>query len=134
MKVRFEDRNGQPIFSDLMLIITNKVIKLAEDALLVYSIYLKRSRIEYVFKFLKNGLWLEEMQLQDFQDDYVVLLAKLGGGKGVVSQHYIFKGIHTLIINYFFVAARILKYNARLVDLAEILYACRKGRNYHSYL
>ena len=125
VKVSFKDRNGQPVFSDPMLLMTNKVIKSAEDAHLIYQIYLKRSRIECVFKFLKNGLGWEEMQVQDFQsiqtllsicffvaaylyeikdqevqDDYVVLLAKLGGGKGVVSQHYIFKGIHMMMAKH----------------------------------
>lgn len=125
VKISFKDKNGQPIFLDPMLLITNKVIKSAEDAHLIYQIYLKRSRIECVFKFLKNGLGWEEMQVQDFQsiqtllsicffvaaylyeikdqevqDDYVVLLAKLGGGKGVVSQHYILKGIHMMMAKH----------------------------------
>lgn len=125
VKIYFEDRNGQPVFSEPMLLITNKVIKSSEDAHLIYQIYLKRSRIECVFKFLKNGLGWEEMQIQDFQsiqtllsicffvaaylyeikeqevqDNYVVLLAKLGGGKGVVSQHYICKGIHMMMAKH----------------------------------
>ena len=43
------------------------MIKTAEDANLVYQIYLKRSRIECVFKFLKEGMGWEEIQIQDFQ-------------------------------------------------------------------
>lgn len=122
IKVTLKDRNDKEIFTDPMLLVTNKEIKTAENAHLIYQIYLKRSRIECVFKFLKEGLGWEDMQLQDFQairnllsicfflaaylyeikeqevqDDYVVLLAKLGGGKGIVSRHYILKGIHMMM-------------------------------------
>ena len=89
-----------------MLLITNKSVTTEEQALLIYQIYLKRSRIETVFKFLKEGLGWEDMQLRNFlgiqrllsfcffiaaylykigdqeaHDDYVILLARLGGGK-----------------------------------------------------
>lgn len=122
IKITLKDRDDKEIFTDPMLLITNKKIKIAEEAHLVYQIYLKRSRIECVFKFLKEGLGWEDMQLQDFQaiqnllsicffiaaylyeireqevqDDYVVLLAKLGGGKGIVSRHYILEGIHMMM-------------------------------------
>lgn len=125
VKITFCDRNDIPIFTDPMLLITNKSVKTAEDAQLIYQIYLKRSRIECVFKFLKEGLGWEEMQIQDFQsiqnllsicffvaaylyeikeqethDDYAILLAKLGGGKGVVSRHYIVKGIQMIMAKY----------------------------------
>jgi hypothetical protein len=108
-----------------MLLITNKTVVSGEQALLIYQIYLKRSRIESVFKFLKDGLGWEEMQIRDFQaiqrllsfcffiaaylyetgdqqvhDDYVVLLARLGGGKGKVSKHYILQGIKALLSKY----------------------------------
>ena len=37
-----------------------------DEALSIYQIYLKRSRIETVFKFLKKGLGWEEMQVRNF--------------------------------------------------------------------
>ena len=108
-----------------MLLMTNKEVVNGEQAFLIYQIYLKRSRIEYVFKFLKEGLGWEEVQVQDFQsikrllsfcffiaaylyeigdqrvhDDYVILLSKLGGGKGVITKHYILKGIKALLSKY----------------------------------
>ena len=89
------------------------------------SQYLKRSRIETVFKFLKEGLGWEELQLRNFlgiqrllsfcffiaaylykigdqeaHDDYVIMLARLGGGKGVVSKGYILRGIKALLSKY----------------------------------
>ncbi len=50
-----------------MLLLTNRDIESDEDAYNIYKIYLKRSKIEYVFKFLKDGLGWEDMQLQDFK-------------------------------------------------------------------
>ena len=34
------------------------------------------------------------------EDDYAILLARLGGGKGVVSKHYILQGIKALLSKY----------------------------------
>lgn len=125
VRITAKDRKGQSIFNDPMLLISNKPVKTSEDAMLIYQIYLKRSRIESVFKFLKNGLGWEEIQLQDFQsiqkllsfcffiaaylyeigdqkvhDDFTILLAELGGGKGVISRHYILNGIKALLSKY----------------------------------
>lgn len=125
IKVTFKNKNGVNIFKDSMLLITNKHVGSFDDAQLIYQIYLQRSRIECVFKSLKDGLGWEDMQLQDFKaiqnllsicfflaaylyeigeqtvhDNYIVILAKLGGGKGVVSRHYILEGIHNLIAKH----------------------------------
>ena len=125
IRITLFDRQGKMIFPDPLLLLTNQAIQIAEDAYLAYQCYLKRSRIECVFKFLKEGLGWEEMQIQDFQgiknllsvcffiaaylydineaivqDNYVILLAKLGGGKGMVSRHYILKGIHMMMSKY----------------------------------
>ena len=122
VKITLQDRNQKKIFANPMLLMTNKTIKTAADAHLVYQIYLKRSRIECVFKFLKDGMGWEDIQIQDFQgiqnllsicfflaaylyeikeqevhDDFIILLAKIGGGKGIVSRHYIFHGIQKLV-------------------------------------
>ena len=125
VKITAKTRDGKEIFANPMLLITNKSVATAERALLIYQIYLKRSRIETVFKFLKEGLGWEDMQLRNFlgiqrllsfcffiaaylykigdqevHDDYVILLARLGGGKGVVSKHYILQGIKALLLKY----------------------------------
>jgi hypothetical protein len=122
VRITLKDREQKKIFANPMLLITNKTIHTAEDAHLVYQIYLKRSRIECVFKFLKEGMGWEDIQIQDFQsiqnllsicfflaaylydikeqevhDDFIILLAKIGGGKGVVSRHYIFEGIQQIM-------------------------------------
>jgi len=125
VRVTIKDRQGKNIFENPMLLITNKRVETSDQAMLIYQIYLKRSRIESVFKFLKEGLGWEEMQSQDFQaiqnllsacffvaaylyeigekeayDDYTILLAEMGGGKGVVSRHFIMKGIQALMTKY----------------------------------
>jgi len=86
------------------------------------TIFRPRPRIECVFKFLKEGMGWEDIQIQDFQsiqnllsicfflaaylydikeqevhDNFIILLAKIGGGKGVVSRHYIFEGIQQIM-------------------------------------
>ena len=105
-----------------MLLITNIKIENINDSYMVYLGYLKRSKIEYVFRFLKEGLGWEEMQLGDFEaiqnllslcffvssylyeigeeivyDDYAIILADLGGGKGKVTRLYILEGIKQLM-------------------------------------
>jgi hypothetical protein len=125
VKITAKSRDGQEIFTNPMLLITNKSVTTVEQALSIYQIYMKRSRIETVFKFLKEGLGWEEIQVRNFlgiqrllsfcffiaaylykvgdqevHDDYVILLARLGGGKGVVSKHYILQGIKALLSKY----------------------------------
>lgn len=125
VKITAKNRDDQEIFTNPMLLITNKSVTTGEQALSIYQIYMKRSRIETVFKFLKEGLGWEEIQVRNFlgiqrllsfcffiaaylykigdqevHDDYVILLARLGGGKGVVSKHYILQGIKALLSKY----------------------------------
>lgn len=125
VKITAKTREGKEIFQNPMLLITNKSVTTEQQAMLIYQIYLKRSRIETVFKFLKEGLGWEEIQVRNFltiqkllsfcffiaaylynigdqeaYDDYVILLARLGGGKGVVSKHYILQGIKALLCKY----------------------------------
>jgi|TARA_B100001105_G_C22375988_1_gene437251 hypothetical protein len=121
-RVTIKNRKGNEIFKEPMLLITNKTIDSGEDAYGIYLIYLKRSKIEYVFRFLKDGLGWEEIQIRDFNgiqnllslcfyvsaylyeigeeiayDDFAILLAEIGGGKGKVTRHYIFEGIKMLL-------------------------------------
>lgn len=56
VKITVLDRKNTEIFKNPMLLFTNKNITLDNDAYEIYLIYLKRSKIEYVFKFLKDGL------------------------------------------------------------------------------
>lgn len=117
------DRNGKEAFNEPMLLITNKQLVNQYDVYNVYNCYLKRSRIEGVFKFIKGELGWEEFRLKDFEgikaitaigffvasylyeigrgevyDDFVVLIAELGGSKsGEVTRHYILEGMKTFL-------------------------------------
>jgi len=122
VKITIRDRNNTVIFKNPMLLITNKIVDSDEDAYQIYLGYLKRSRIEYVFKFLKEGLGWEEIQTRNFQgiqnllsicfyvssylyevgkeaahDDYAILLAEIGGGKGKVTRYYILEGVKLVL-------------------------------------
>lgn len=125
VKITILDRGGNNAFDESMLLLTNKKVISFDDAYAVYKEYLKRSKIECVFKFLKEGLGWEEMQVREFKaienlislcfyvaaylydigdqeayDDYAVMLSELGDGKGVISRHFILKGIH-VVSNYY---------------------------------
>ena len=125
VKIKIEDRSGVRVFKSDMLLLTNKKINTLEDAYQVYITYLSRAKIECVFKFLKEGLGWEEMQIRDFKaiqnllsicfyvasylyevgkekayNDYAILLSDLGGGKGKITRHFITQGIRELL-NYY---------------------------------
>ena len=117
------ERNGKEAFDEPMLLITNKQLVNQYDVYNVYNCYLKRSGIEGVFKFIKGELGWEEFRLKDFEgikgitaigffmasylyeigqgevyDDFVVLIAQLGGSKsGEVTRHYILEGMKTFL-------------------------------------
>ena len=118
IKIEVEDRKHNAIFNDPMLLITNIPINTSEDAYSVYLKYLQRSKIECVFKFLKEGLGWEDVQVRDFKaiqnllslcfdvacylyrigeqkihDDYIALLAEIGGGKEKITRYFILEGL-----------------------------------------
>ncbi len=95
----------------------------------IYKLYLKRWRIESVFRFLKTSLGLERFQIQHLKEiknlislTYLVgsyfyatdkeqindppfikeleLMSRIGYGKGVVSATYVSRGINKLAIYY----------------------------------
>ena len=108
------NRNGKVLFKNPMLLITNKTVNTPEQASNIYHIYLKRSKIEGVFKFLKNVLGWEECQIREFaaiktlltfcyfvagyfyeiesaliHNETIQFLAYLGNGKGKITRTYI---------------------------------------------
>ncbi len=60
-------RDGTPIYKEPMLLITTLKVTSCIEAKEVYHIYLLRSKIEGVFKFLKNVLGWEEYQVRDWE-------------------------------------------------------------------
>jgi hypothetical protein len=124
VRISLIDRKGAPIFKEPMLLITNRPVSNAEQARYAYHLYLKRFKIEGVFKFLKNALGWEDFQVRDFesikniialcffvggyfyeiesaltQNHTIQYLCALGDGKGKVTRHYFLKGIAKLLIH-----------------------------------
>jgi hypothetical protein len=122
VRVRFYTHEGQPIFKEPMFLITNHQVNDADMAQFIYQVYLQRSKIEGVFKFLKDVLGWETFKVQDFEsiknlialcffvgayfyeiqdeltkDDNIQWICELGGGKGIVSRYYFLKGIAKLL-------------------------------------
>lgn len=125
VKIEMKDRDGKAIFKQPMLLITNYTISNTDQAREIYLSYLKRWRIESVFKFIKSTLGWEEFRLKDFNgiktliaigffiasylykigdreidEDLTAFLSEIGGGKEVISRHFIWKGIRNLLIKY----------------------------------
>ncbi|MCK6627976.1 MAG: hypothetical protein L6R45_22710 [Anaerolineae bacterium] len=61
------DHQDKPIYKQPLLLITNIVVKTAEQARGIYGLYLMRAKIEAVFKFLKDVLGWEEFQVRDYE-------------------------------------------------------------------
>lgn len=81
LKVELTTRTGERIFKQPMLLISNYVITGEEMALWIFHRYLKRSKIEGVFKFLKEHLGWENFQVRDFESiQNVIALAYFIGG------------------------------------------------------
>ena len=67
VKVTLVKRDGKPIYKEPMLLISTLKITSYLDAKEIYHIYLHRSKIEGVFKFLKDVLGWEEYQVRDWE-------------------------------------------------------------------
>jgi len=121
-KITFRGKKGEKIFKDPMMLITNYKVFDFEIAEYVYQIYLQRTKIEGVFKFLKDVLGWETFRVHDYQSiKNIICLAffigayfyeiedeltknktvdwicKLGKGKGKISRYYFMKGLEDLL-------------------------------------
>jgi hypothetical protein len=122
VRITLKDAKGKPIFQHPMMLITNRVIESAQDAKQVYQAYLLRFKIEVIFRFLKTNLGWETFQVRDFQSiknlialafflvgyfkeldkdiqnhEIYQLIAQIGGGKGIVSIHFLLIGFEKLV-------------------------------------
>jgi hypothetical protein len=81
LKVEMRTRKGEKIFREPMLLLTNHLLTGEAMGLYVFHLYLKRSKIEGVFKFLKEHLGWENFQVRDFQsiENVIVLCYFIGG-------------------------------------------------------
>ena len=124
VRITLLNRKGKEIFLKPMLLITNLPVDKAKEAVEIYLIYLKRAKIEGVFKFVKNALGWEEFQVQDWEsikniialaffiggyfyeiepelanNPVILWLCQLGGGKGKITRHYFLEGLKNLLIH-----------------------------------
>lgn len=122
VRVTLKDRKNRNIFDSPMLLITNNEITKSEHAYAIYHMYLQRSKIEGVFKFIKNVLGWEEFQVRDYQSIHNLIalcffiggyfyeiesvlvenslfqkICELGGGKGKFTRHYFLLGLSKIL-------------------------------------
>lgn len=123
VRITLQDREGKNIFKNPMLLISNIKVDSYLQAKEVYHIYLLRSKIEAVFKFLKDVLGWEEFQVRDWEsikniialcffvgnyfyeiesvlidNPTIEIICQLGDGKGTISRFYFLKGLEKLLI------------------------------------
>lgn len=124
VKVELVDKAGRPVFKNPMLLLSNYRLSNDQIALLVFRAYLRRAKIEGVFKFLKEYLGWEGFQVRDLMaiqniivlcffiggyfyeieselvhNEWMVQVCRFGGGKGKVSKRFFLQGL-AKIANY----------------------------------
>ena len=122
VKIRFFTRDNQGIFKEPMLLITNMQVDDLTLAQLVFELYMKRAKIEGVFKFCKEVLGWEDNRIPGYEvvknllslvyfiagyfyevedeltkNETIQWIAQLGGGKGKVTRQFILQGLANLI-------------------------------------
>lgn len=121
VRIKVFNRKGKSLFAKPMVLITNYDIPNEEVALLLFQKYLKRSKIEGLFKFLKQELGWENFQIRNFQaiknilllgffvgayfcerepelihNPLVIIICQLAKSKGKVTRHFFMKGLIVL--------------------------------------
>ena len=123
VRITLKTREGKNIFKKPMLLISNIKVNSYIEAKEIYHIYLLRSKIEAVFKFLKDVLGWEEFQVRDWEsikniialcffvgnyfyeiesvlvdNPTIEIICQLGDGKGTISRFYFLEGLKKLLI------------------------------------
>jgi hypothetical protein len=124
VRVTLLKRDGTPIFKQPMLLLTNHAVCNGQEALAIYRVYLMRSKIEEVFKFVKNAVGWEEFQVRDWESiknliataffiggyfyqlepqlsrhPAIEWLCQVGKGKGKITRHFVLEGVRNLLIH-----------------------------------
>jgi len=125
VRVTLLKRDGRPIFKQPMLLLTNHPVESHQEALSTYRLYLMRSKIEEVFKFVKSAVGWEQFQVRDWESiknliataffiggyfykiephlanhPVVEWLCQLGNGKGKVTRHFFLEGLKSLLTHH----------------------------------
>lgn len=145
VRIDLFNKKGKAIFSDPMLLVTNFEVNTHEMATHVYHQYLKRSKIEGVFKFLKTHLGWEEFQIRDLlaikriillcyfvgaffferepeltRNEYMIIICKIGGSKGKVTRHFFLKGL-TVLAHYHIAEQFFKEHHLTKDDIKQLL-------------
>ena len=123
VRIKLIKRDGVPIHKDPMLLITTLQVISHIQAKEVYHIYLLRSKIESVFKFLKDVLGWEEYQVRDWEsikniiaicffiggyfyeikseltnNETVQMICNLAKNKGKTTHYFFLEGLKMLLL------------------------------------
>lgn len=138
-------RTGESIFKEPMVLITNELMASHGEAFGIYQAYLRRSRIETVFKFLKEQLGWETFRVRDFyviqnvlalcywscgyfyeqraelsQDNAVLWLCRLAKSKGKMTLHFLLKGL-VIVANHLLFEAFVEEAGLTQEDVQQLI-------------
>lgn len=124
VRINVYDRSQKAIFKEPMLLLTNEDCPDLASCLALYRAYLRRSKIESVFKFLKDNLGWETFRVHDFMviqnvialcffvagyfyehqreitdDPQARFICALANSKGKVTRHFYLEGLK-IMANY----------------------------------
>lgn len=145
VKMQVYEEGGKKIFKEPILLITHQVVDSHAIAFEIYQQYLIRSRIEGVFKFLKQEMGWEDFRVQDFMaiqniivlcffiaeyfyenekeivnDKNAQIICKLAKSKGKVTLFFYKKGL-TIIANYILFKKYVEENNLSENDIKDLL-------------
>ena len=123
VRITLKKKSGESIHKKPMMLISNIKVTSYIGAKEIYHIYLLRSKIEAVFKFLKDVLGWEEFQVRDwnsikniialcfFIGNYfyeiesalinnptIEIICQMGNGKGTISRYFFLEGLKVMLI------------------------------------
>jgi len=123
VRITLTKKSGEAIHKKPMLLISNIEVNNYIGAKEIYHTYLLRSKIEAVFKFLKDVLGWEEFQVRDWdsikniialcffignyfyeiestliENPTIEIICQMGSGKGMVSRHFFLEGLKVMLI------------------------------------
>jgi len=124
VRINLSKRDGTPIYKEPMLLITTIDVDSKLVAKEIYHTYLLRSKIEGVFKFLKDVLGWEEFQVRDWEsikniiaicffiggyfyeikseltnNETIVMICDLAKSKGKITHYFFLEGMKILLIS-----------------------------------
>jgi len=123
VRVKLIKKDGKPMYRDPVLLITTLKIENYLDAKEIYHIYLNRTKIEGVFKFLKDTLGWEEFQVRDWEsikniiaicyfiggyfyeieselieNETIEMICELAKSKGKITHYFFLEGLAILLL------------------------------------